>query len=313
MKKKILSVLASTAILGSMACVSAVNTSAFAGQITFEVPENWAKTNKTFYAHIWDGTPGGEGLYGWQTAEEEMTISEDKKTATYEVPEGDWNLIIISSDVPGAQTYDTVFNANCIGDTCYVGKEMESGPVDSPSYSYNLFWRNNPDCGPHKVVNSLGVIIGTSFLPGETNQSLYDDFVKKYNPQNSIDGIVDYEEYFDWNDDGRVATGMSWEEITAELATKLGVVGETPTEAPTEAPTAEATVAPTEAPTEAPTAKPTTAPTQAPTSAPTSANTNAGKGTVNTSQGATLAVLATTVLASLGVLAVINKKRENNN
>ena len=61
------------------------------------------------------------------------------------------------------------------------------------------------------------------------------------------------------------------------------------------------------------TAKPTTAPTQAPTSAPTSANTNAGKGTVNTSQGATLAVLATTVLASLGVVAVINKKRENNN
>ncbi len=328
MKKKILSILASTAIIGSMACVSAVNTSAFSGQITFEIPEDWAEANRSFYAHIWNGVTS-EGLYGWQTREEKMTVSEDKKTATYEVPEGDWNLLIISGD-SGVQTFDTVFNANCIGDTCFVYPEMFESPVDSMKASYGLGWVHNPDCGPHKVVTSIGNVVGTAYLPGETDQTIFDNFVKKYNPQNGIDGIVDGDCYMDWNDDGAWITGMSWEEVKAKVACELGVtiteepteapteeVTEVPTEAPTEeateAPTAEATVAPTEAPTaeatEAPTTAPTVAPTQAPTKAPSS---NTSNGTVNTAQSTTIAAIASTLLASFGVVYVIGKKRENN-
>ncbi len=333
MKKKILSVLASSAIIGSMVCVSAVNTSAFSGQITFEIPDRWLDYNNALYVHIWNGLPGGEGLYGWQTEDEKMTISEDKKTATYEVPEGDWNLIIISGD-DGIQTYDSVFNANCIGDTCYAVEFMpHSGPVDSYRGSYSLAWRNNPDCGAHKIVSPIGQVIGKSFLPGETNQTLFDDFVKKYNPQNSVDGLVDGEYYFDWNDDGATVTGMSWDEAKSRVASELGVTEqptedptEVPTEAPTaeatevptEAPTAEATVAPTEAPTdkatEAPTAAPTVAPTTAPTQAPTKApSSNASKGAVNTSQGSTIAVIASALLATLGVVYAVGKKRAKNN
>ena len=219
MTKKILSVVTTAAVLGTMACASAVSASAFSGEIKFEIPENWANANKNFYAHIWNGLPGGEGLYGWQTKDEKMTIADDKKTATYNVPEGDWNLIIVSGD-SGIQTYDTVFNADCIGDTCYVMDDKFENPVDSKKEAYGLGWRNHSDCGPHKVVSSIGNVIGTAFLPGESNQTLYDNFVKAYNPQNEADpdnGV------YNWEDDGAAATGMTWEEVTAKVAKELGV------------------------------------------------------------------------------------------
>lgn len=218
MTKKILSVLTSVAVLGSIACASAVSTSAFSGDFTFEIPENWQTANKTFYAHIWDGLEGGAGLYGWQTKDEKMTISEDGKTATYTVPEGNWNLIIISGD-SGIQTYDTVFNANCMGDTCYVMDQKFENPVDSKKEAYGLGWRNNPDCGPHKVVSSIGNVIGTAFLPGESDQNLYDNFVKKYDVNNEPDG----ETLFNWNDDGKIETGLTWDEAKEKVAKELGV------------------------------------------------------------------------------------------
>lgn len=222
MTKKILSVVTTAAVLGSMACASAVSTSAFSGEIKFEVPDNWANANRFFYAHIWNGLPDGASLYAWQTAEEKMTWNSGDATATYNVPEGDWNLIIVSGD-SGIQTYDTVFNANCIGDTCYVLDNQFENPVDSKKTAYGLGWRNNSDCGPHKVVSSLGKVIGTAYLPGETDQNLYDAFVKKYNPQNGVDGIADGDTYCDWTTDGEIETGKDWETIKKEVAEQLGV------------------------------------------------------------------------------------------
>ena len=219
MTKKILSVVTTAAVLGTMACASAVSASAFSGEFTFEIPDNWASANKVFYAHIWDGLPGGKNLYKWQTKDEKMKIADDKKTATYNVSEGTWNLIIISGD-SGIQTYDTVFNENCIGDTCYVMEDKFENPVDSNKQAFGLGWRNTTDCGPHKVVSSLGNVIGTAFLPGETNQTLYENFLRSYNPENETDadnGI------YNWDDDGAASTGMSWEEVTAKVAKELGV------------------------------------------------------------------------------------------
>ena len=213
MKKKVLSTLTAMAMLGTMACASAVSTSAFSGEIKFEVGDLDNAVNKFFYAHIWNGLPGGAGLYGWQTKEEKMTWKKGDAVATYNVPEGDWNLIIISTNT-GFQTYDTVFNASCIGDTCYVMDETFENPVDSMKTAKGLGWRNNPDCGPHKVVSSIGNVIGTAFLPGENNQVLYDNFVKKYNVSNIADPERDI---YNWNDDGAIETGKDWETIKKKL------------------------------------------------------------------------------------------------
>ena len=220
MKKKILSILTAVAVLGVTACTAALNSSAYSGEISFEVPETWANANKTFYAHIWNGLPGGSGLYAWQTGDEKMEWSKGDATATYQIPEGDWNLIIISGNT-GIQTYDSVMNANCIGDTCYVMDEQFENPIDSKRVSYGLGWRNNPDCGPHKVVSSTGNIIGNAYLPGETNQMIYDNFVKKYADTWGIidDDIIWEPEYPtedpDWEE--------KWEALKQEVAEKLGL------------------------------------------------------------------------------------------
>ena len=222
MKKKILSILTSVAMLGIMACTGAVNSSAYSGEISFEVPETWANANKTFYAHIWNGLPDGSGLYAWQTGDEKMEWSKGDATATYQIPEGDWNLIIISGNT-GIHTYDSVMNANCIGDTCYVMDEPFENPVDSKKVSYGLGWRNNPDCGPHKVISSLGNIIGNAYLPGETNQMIYDNFVKKYADTwgneilGDLEGIPQFEIPPDPDRDEK------WEALKQELAEKLGL------------------------------------------------------------------------------------------
>ena len=222
MKKKILSILTAVAVLGVTACTDALNSSAYSGEISFEVPETWANANKTFYAHIWNGLPGGSGLYAWQTGDEKMEWSKGDATATYQIPEGDWNMIIISGNT-GIQTYDSVMNANCIGDTCYVMDEPFENPVDSKRVSYGLGWRNNPDCGPHKVISSLGNIIGNAYLPGETNQTIYDNFVKKYADTwgneilGDLEGIPQFEIPPDPDRDEK------WEALKQELAEKLGL------------------------------------------------------------------------------------------
>ena len=63
MKKKILSILTAVAVLGVTACTAALNSSAYSGEISFEVPETWGNANKTFYAHIWNGLPDGEKVF----------------------------------------------------------------------------------------------------------------------------------------------------------------------------------------------------------------------------------------------------------
>ena len=222
MKKKILSILTAVAVLGVTACTAALNSSAYSGEISFEVPETWGNANETFYAHIWNGLPGGEGCYEWQTADEKMKWSKGDDKATYQVPEGDWNLIIVSGNT-GIQTYDSVMNANCIGDTCYVMDERFENPIDSKRVSYGLGWRNNPDCGPHKVISSLGNIIGNAYLPGETNQTIYDNFVKKYADTwgneilGDLEGIPQFEIPPDPDRDEK------WEALKQELAEKLGL------------------------------------------------------------------------------------------
>ena len=304
MKKRILSVLTSVAVLGSIACASAVNTSALSGQITFEIPEGWQAANKTFYAHIWDGLPDGAGqLYAWQTKDEKMTIADDGQTATYDVPEGNWNLIIISGD-SGIQTYDTVFNESCIGDTCYVMDQKFENPVDSKKEAYGLGWRNNPECGPHKVVSSLGNIIGTAFLPGENDQNLYDNFVKKYNPQNSVDGLVDGETYLSWDDDGKIETGMSWDEAKAYVAQQLGIT----VDSSSDASSSDASSSDASSSSSSSSSSSNSSSTSSSSSSTSSSSSSTSTGTTTTGDSTPIVALVATLTAAMGVAFFARKK-----
>ncbi len=184
------------------------------GKITFEIPKKWRDFNTSYYIHIWNGITG-ENLYKWQTKSEKMTKNPYNTKATYNIPSGDWNLMIISGD-SGVKTVDTVFNSNCIGDTCYI----PNGNITSEWYTeedltmLELYWRNNRNCGPHKQVTRLGEVTGRYNISGETNQDIYNSFVKKHNPQTGEDP---------WNSYGLTLTGMTWDEVTVKVAKNLGI------------------------------------------------------------------------------------------
>ena len=280
------------------------------GEITYRITDRW-KAEK-YYIHIWDGLPGGETLYEWQSQKSLMTVSEDGATATYNVPEGSWNLMILSND-KGKMTYDTVFNQNCIGDTFTTEVDTTFAPVDNPKEPI-IVWDNNPDCGRRRRINLNSLQAeGHAYLPGESDNTLFKDFCDEYGPKEDGSCL--------WEDENSY---MSWEEAKATLASNLNLTEE-PTEVPTEesteakteVTTEESTEAKTEAPTEKPTSTSTTATTATTatsnaTTAPTNASTNTAKGTVNTSQTAPLTALALTFVASLGVVFGVNKKRNSN-
>lgn len=319
MSKKLKKCAIMLAIVLATSTVSVANASAEAekmsgGEITYRITERWKA--ERYYIHIWDALPGGETLYEWQSQKALMTISEDGATATYNVPEGSWNMMILSNN-KGNMTCNTVFNQNCIGDTFTTELDTSLAPVDDPLEPI-VVWDNNPDCGRHREINANRLIPeGHAYLPGESDNTIFKDFCDYYGPQE--DGSCFWEEVYNY---------CSWEEAKATLASNMNLTEEPtemPTEEVTEAPTEESTEKPTEVATEAPTEKPTEAKTEKPTSTATSAttattatsnattaNTNTAKGTVNTAQVSPLTALALTLVASLGVVFGVNKKRNSN-
>ena len=100
--KKLLFTVVCAVLTSTMLCAGAIsanadNSLALEGNINFEIPESWAANNSIYYAHIWDGI-NFEGLYEWQTKNEKMTVDSDEKIASYYVPRGNWNLLVISSN-----------------------------------------------------------------------------------------------------------------------------------------------------------------------------------------------------------------------
>lgn len=111
------------------------------GKIYFEVPEEWAKTAKTVYCHIW--IKEEVDYAAWQTEEEIMTKEEGNKYS-FDIPEGEWNMVVFSTDA-GMQTYDLYMGNSCIGDTVYVTETVVQNPLDSESVCNIAHWRNNKD------------------------------------------------------------------------------------------------------------------------------------------------------------------------
>lgn len=246
MSKKVLSVLLAVAMLVTMLCVAGVSAGASnakemnGGTIYFEVPESWGDVTakSAVYAHIW--VNNGEELSAWQTKAEKMTLVEGR-TFSYQIKKSpaepdspDWNMVIFSM-YQVDQTYDMTMNLSCLGDTAYVTGNKLENPIDSNKTVLEARWRNNKDQGPHLVISSIGNIVGTTLLPGETVDDVLAAFIKNY-PSYATD------------------------EKVAELREALKAYE--PTTDPT---TSEPTAGPTDEPTTAPTDKPTTDPTTDPT------------------------------------------------
>ena len=315
MKKKFLSIFAAVSLLGTMACTGAVSSSAFTGgEIYFEVPEYWQNNNKYLYVHCWDDLKG-ESPYEWHSKHQKMTWTAGEETAAYSIPDGDWNVLIVSGD-SGVETANLVFNAECIGDTCYIPDDAEllTAPSDSSKTVYPIAWRNHTECGMQKWITPLGNIVGTTLLTGQTNQDLYDRFVVLYEGEEKVE---------DWNTAKAEIVGKDWETMKKELMEKLGLT--VPTETPTEITTENPTEVPTEITTEIFTESSTETSTEITTEISSenqktaessaesnnTANTTSGK-VVNTADTDTIfGVLAGIFLSALITMFIFRKKSES--
>lgn len=178
MSKKVMSVLLVAVMVVSMVCVAGISASAFSGgKVYVELPEAWAKSAKAVYCHIWKN--GGDELYAWQTKNEKMTEEGNNKWS-YEIPAGDWDMVIFSTST-GGQTYDLTLGDECVGDTAYVTDEMIENPMDSNKMTNAARWRNNGSkYGPHFAITSIGNVVGEVLAPGEDPQAVLDAFIANY-------------------------------------------------------------------------------------------------------------------------------------
>ena len=178
MSKKVMSVLLVAVMVVSMVCVAGISASAFSGgKVYVELPEAWAKSAKAVYCHIWKN--GGDELYAWQTKNEKMTEEGNNKWS-YEIPAGDWDMVIFSTST-GVQTYDLTLGDECVGDTAYVTDEMIENPMDSDKMTNAARWRNNGSkYGPHFAITSIGNVVGEVLAPGEDPQAVLDAFIANY-------------------------------------------------------------------------------------------------------------------------------------
>ena len=302
MKKKILSMLTILIMICTMVCVGTVSSGAFSGEIKFEVPENLAKENKFFFFFFWKGITN-ECCYEWHSKGERMNWETGKDMAYYNVPDGDWNLLIVSGD-SGMQTFDTVFNEKCFDDVCYIPADVElmEGPVDSGKSVYPLAWRINEDLGQHKTVTALGNVVGTTLLPEETNESLYQQFVSIYEGKDKLKN---------WEEFAMPVVGKDWETIKKEVAEQLGVKvgGEPATEAVTEKTSENATENVTENVTENATEHSTQASTNAPVNTNTSSASSTVSGKVVNTADRNVIVFSVVLVVALGVAFAVRKRK----
>lgn len=166
-------------------------------KIYFDVNSTGWKNYMRIYCHIWRADGTGEWPR-WQTKKENCT-KEDNGLYSYDVAKTgnadeieqsgghNYYCVIFSADT-GMQTYNTIMNGNCLGDTCYVTGNLLENPNDSSRTCTEAAWKNHPECGPAKAITSTGKVIGSALPDGVTDADLLADYLLMYV---NCDGVAD--------------------------------------------------------------------------------------------------------------------------
>lgn len=177
--------------MGGLA-VSAASTDENVGEgtkIYFDIDSTGWENYTTIYCHIWRADGTGEWT-NWQTRKEICT-KEDNGLYSYDVAKtgnadeivqsGDHNYycVIFSADT-GMQTYNTIMNGNCLGDTCYVTGNLLENPADSWKTCTEAAWKNHPECGPAKAITTTSKVIGSALPDGVTDADLLAEYLCVY-------------------------------------------------------------------------------------------------------------------------------------
>ena len=183
--------------------------------IYFEVPTgedmlNW--DGAKIYCHIW--AYGSESFAQWQSKKEACVKTETDGLWMYDITakgfrmeEGVTYAVIFSEG--NNQTYDTLFDTTCLGDTLYCKGEESiiENPSDSSKQALSAYWKNaDPTVyGPLRQLTSLGNVVGECFAPGADAESLYVEFITT-----KLETTLQY-------------VAMSQEELLAHASSELGI------------------------------------------------------------------------------------------
>lgn len=222
--KKILSM--TLILLLSLSCFVMAGTSAEEATFTpsedpiiyFEIPEKWQDDVSKVFCHIWsmDGTE----FANWGSKKETCTATDTTNLYSYNISkagtleEGKSYCVIfcvVTSKGTELQTYNTIFDANCFGDTLYCDDTIYENPTDSSKTCQAAFWKNQDKTvyGPQLQITSIGNIAGSALPAGITAVDLMKNFV--------ADGTLD---------NALLYVDKTAEELLTEIAGKLGVSDE---------------------------------------------------------------------------------------
>lgn len=158
-------------------------------KIYFDVNSTGWENYTRIYCHIWRADGMGEWTT-WQSKSEKC-VNEGNGLYSYNVvrtgnsdeieQSGDHNYycVIFSADT-GMQTYNTIMNGNCLGDTCYVTGNLLENPADSWKKCTEAAWKNHPECGPAKAITSTSRVIGSALPDGVTDADLLAEYLCVY-------------------------------------------------------------------------------------------------------------------------------------
>lgn len=226
MSKKVFSVILVAVMVVSMFCIAGISASAFGGGMIYaELPDTWANAAKAVYCHVWEN--GADELYAWQTKNEKMEQVEGNRYS-YEIPSGNWNMIIISIDT-GMQTYDLTFGDPCVGDTILIDPNTTiENPMDSNKSAARATWQNNStDYGPHFAITSIGSVVGEVLAPGEDANQVLEAFKTNYPDIATAELVAELEQQLgiestDSNASDTTSSGGSTASGTSSGATSTG-------------------------------------------------------------------------------------------
>ena len=186
--------------------------------IYFEVPENWEDVAKVF-CHIWP-YGGGDALANWASKKESCKATDVEGVYSYDISkvggleEGVTYCVIFGATTSNGseiQTYNTIFDTNCFGDTLYCDETIYENPADSAKTCRAAFWKNQDKTvyGPELQITSIGNIAGEALPEGVTTVDLMNRFISEGTLDNALQ-FVD----------------KTAEELLTEIAGKLNVSDE---------------------------------------------------------------------------------------
>ncbi len=217
--KKVLAVVLSLMMILSMGVFATAAADTTENQVIyFEVPTGEGMLNwdgAKIFCHIW--VYGGDSFAQWQSKKEACVKTDvegvwmyDITAKGFQLEEGVTYAVIFSEG--DNQTYDTLFDTSCLGDTLYCKGEESiiENPSDSSKQALAAYWKNADPAkyGPVRQLTSTGNVVGECFAPGADAESLYVDFIV-----NKLETTLQY-------------VTMTQEELLAHASSELGISAE---------------------------------------------------------------------------------------